>query len=382
MPRSSASRFLVSPKTRSASACLPHRYRAIISSPVACSRSGCAAASAVSSGTAAAACPRASSRSARSSIAVVRSSVSRRCSASANGPGTPAYGSPRQSASASSTARRAPPRSHVRAQPAGGGQAPLEVVRVQGAGAEPEQVAAAAGDERPGGRLSRPVGVAARPVRFDDAAQPGHIGVDAAFGAGGRLVSPDRVDQFAARDHPVRTGREHPEHRQLPRLASGLLPAVPPDRHRSENPYPQRNHRKPPLSCRVRPPCPRARQLRGATSWHRYGDYRTRRQASRKYLDRLEPARLSLDQRSCARPAMAPAGPGRRWRAFALPRTGVGAIPPGAHAASSRPPWHPPSFPCHGGRRAGLPRTHAEPRRQLPLELQCAMVGDFGTLGG
>ncbi len=90
MPRSSASRFLVSPKTRSASACLPHRYRAIISSPVACSRSGCAAVSAVSSGTAAAACPWASSSSARSSIAVVRSSVSRRCSASANGPGTPA----------------------------------------------------------------------------------------------------------------------------------------------------------------------------------------------------------------------------------------------------------------------------------------------------
>ena len=108
MPRSSASRARASWNTCSASACLPHRYRAIISSPRAGSRSGCSATSAVSSATAAADWPCASIKSARSTAAVVRSSASRTRSASANGPGTPANAWPRHSPSASSTTRAAP----------------------------------------------------------------------------------------------------------------------------------------------------------------------------------------------------------------------------------------------------------------------------------
>ena len=108
MPSSSASRSRASRKTRNASAWRPDRYRATISSPRARSRSGCSAVSAASSGTAATCCPWSSIRSARSSAAVVRNSASRWRSASANGPGTPANGWPRHSASASFTAHAAP----------------------------------------------------------------------------------------------------------------------------------------------------------------------------------------------------------------------------------------------------------------------------------
>ena len=121
MPRSSASRSLALRNTCSASACLPHRYSAIISSPCARSRSGCSATSAVRSGTTSAAWPWASSRSARSSVAAVCNSRSRCRSDSANGPGTPANGRPRHSASASSIACTPPARSpdtrRLRARP-------------------------------------------------------------------------------------------------------------------------------------------------------------------------------------------------------------------------------------------------------------------------
>ena len=253
MPRSSASRFLVSPKTRSASACRPHRYRAIISSPVACSRSGCVGRQRGQLGHRRGRLPPGEQQ---------LGPLLDRGGAQLGQPpllglgeraGHPGVGqAPPQRQRLVHRPQRAV-KVAVRAQPAGRGQAALEVLRVEAAGAEPQQVAAAAGDERPGRRPARPVRVAARPVRLDNAAQPRHVGVDAALGAGRRLVSPDRVDQLAARDHPVGTGGEHPEHRQLPRLTCGLLPAVAPDRHRPEHSYPQRNHRKPPLSRRVRP---------------------------------------------------------------------------------------------------------------------------------
>ena len=149
MPRSSASCSLASWNACSASACLPHRYSAIISRPRARSRSGCAATSAVRSGTASAALPSTSSRSARSSAAPVRSSPSRCRSASANGPGTPANGKP------------APQRERLRhgpfrgrgvargAQVAGLAQPLLENAGIQAAGIEPEHVAAARGDKHP-----------------------------------------------------------------------------------------------------------------------------------------------------------------------------------------------------------------------------------------
>ena len=89
---------------------------------------------------------------------------------------------------------------------------------VEAAGAEPQQVAAARGDKHQAGRRAATVRVAARPVRLEHAAQPRHVGVDAVLGAGRRLVTPYRVDQLAARDHPVGPAREHAEHRELPRL--------------------------------------------------------------------------------------------------------------------------------------------------------------------
>ena len=147
-----------------------------------------------------------------------------------------------------------------RAQPARRAEAPLEMLRVESAGTEPEQVAAAPGDEHPRRRPARPVRVSARPVRFEHPAQTRHIGVNAAFRAGRRLVSPDRVDQLAARDHPVRAGGEHPEDCQLPRLPGGMLPAVPPDRHRPENSHSQRHHRQPPPPRRATSGVPLAHQ--------------------------------------------------------------------------------------------------------------------------
>ena len=107
MPSSSASTRLPSWNTRSASACRPLRYSAIISSPRMRSRSGWSVTRAVRSGTTSSWRPSASRTSARSSAAPERSSPSRTRSVSANGPGTPANAVPRQSPSALSSASTA-----------------------------------------------------------------------------------------------------------------------------------------------------------------------------------------------------------------------------------------------------------------------------------
>ena len=63
---------------------------------------------------------------------------------------------------------------------------------------------------------------------------------------------PDRVHKLAARDHPVRAGRKHREHRALPGLARGDLAIPEPPRHRAEYPHSQRLHGQPvPFSARV-----------------------------------------------------------------------------------------------------------------------------------
>jgi hypothetical protein len=117
----------------------------------------------------------------------------------------------------------------------------LELVGVEAVRAEPQQVAAAGGDQHPRRLPPRAVRVPAGPVRLEDAAQPGHVGVNAAVDGGRRLVAPDRVDQLAARDDPVRAAREHPEHGELPGLARPDLMTVPPDRDRPEHPHPERH---------------------------------------------------------------------------------------------------------------------------------------------
>jgi hypothetical protein len=79
----------------------------------------------------------------------------------------------------------------------------------------------------PGGDQD-PAGPAQGTVRFDDAAKARHIGVDPALGAGGRIVAPDRVDQFAPRNDPVGPHRQDGQDGLLPGLPHGqLLVSVP-----------------------------------------------------------------------------------------------------------------------------------------------------------
>src|SRR5262249_28083527 len=70
--------------------------------------------------------------------------------------------------------------------------------------------------------------------------------VDPALGTGGGLVTPDRVDQVRAGDHPVRPEGEHAEHGLLPGLPEGKLPVcaswdAPPRGHRAATAHPQRH---------------------------------------------------------------------------------------------------------------------------------------------
>ena len=106
-------------------------------------------------------------------------------------------------------------------QPTGPGQMLLEGNGVRLARHQVEHIASPRGNKHP----ARP---AQRPVRFDDAAQTRDIGVNAALGAGRRILPPDRVDKLAAGDDPVRPHREDAEDGLLPGLPdSQLLVAVP-----------------------------------------------------------------------------------------------------------------------------------------------------------
>ena len=203
---------------------------------------------------------------------------------------------------------------------------------------------------------------------------PSHVGVDAAFGAGPAACLP-RPRRSARRARP-------------PGWRGWRAPRAPPAasaarRHAPGRPARPSPARELPLAAAPPPAAPSApRNVRRAAEhakrytaqlrWHSYGDYRTQRRASRKYLDRVEPTRLSLMQRSCARLAMS-ASRARSPLAGILPAswTGVGASPPGAHAASSRPPWHPPSLRAMGAASAGRRRVAPEPFRYTAHAVEC-----------
>ena len=72
-------------------------------------------------------------------------------------------------------------------------------------------------------------------VGLDDAAEPGDVGVDAALRAGGRILPPDRVDQFATGDHPVSAHRQDAEDGLLPGLAQTQFLIAFPGRHRAKH---------------------------------------------------------------------------------------------------------------------------------------------------
>jgi hypothetical protein len=99
---------------------------------------------------------------------------------------------PRHSESAGHVARLA--------QLAGPAQVLLEGDRVRLSRHQVQHVA------RPG-RDQDAARAAQRPVRLDDPAQAGHIGVDAALGAGRGILSPDGIDELTPGDHAVRPHR-------------------------------------------------------------------------------------------------------------------------------------------------------------------------------
>ena len=114
------------------------------------------------------------------------------------------------------------------AQLPGPGQVLLEGDGVGLAGHQVQHVPGPGGDQH----AARP---AHRPGRLDDAAKAGHVGVDAALGAGGRILPPDRVDELAAGDHPVGAHGEDAEHGLLPGLAHAQLLVAVPRRYRAEH---------------------------------------------------------------------------------------------------------------------------------------------------
>ncbi len=136
-----------------------------------------------------------------------------------------------------------------RAQPARPVEALLEVIGVKATGGEAQQVAAARGNKDKSGAAPRPSGTSVGPVRLENAAQPGHVGVDAVLRAGRRLLAPHRVDKLTARDHPVGPAGEHAQYRELPWLAGSQLMTLAPDRDRPEHSDPQRRHaQRPPFA--------------------------------------------------------------------------------------------------------------------------------------
>ena len=166
----------------------------------------------------------------------------------------------------------------VLAQLPGPGHLLLEGDRVGLARHQVQDVAGPGGDQH----AARPAG---RPGRLDDAAQPGHVGVDAALGAGGRILPPDRVDELAAGDHPVGAHGEDAEHGLLPGLAHPQLLMAVPCCYRTEHANAQHHGFAdlpffPPTQTLTPPPTPgRSVLVEG---------YSVRGRSCRKNLDRIE----------------------------------------------------------------------------------------------
>jgi hypothetical protein len=98
------------------------------------------------------------------------------------------------------------------AQLAGAAQVLLEGDRVRLARHQVEHVAGPGLDQHP-------AGAAQRPVRLDDPAQAGHVGVDAALGAGRGILAPDGIDELTPGYHAVRPHRQDAKYSLLPRLS-------------------------------------------------------------------------------------------------------------------------------------------------------------------
>ena len=109
--------------------------------------------------------------------------------------------------------------------------------------------------------------------------KPGHVGVDAALGAGRRILPPDRVDELAAGDDPVRAHGQDAEDGLLPGLPHPQLLVAVPGRYRAEHGDAQYHA---PLTFRspaAAPQLGRKRMPRG---------YSAPGRSSRKNLDHLE----------------------------------------------------------------------------------------------
>ena len=164
--------------------------------------------------------------SARSSIAVSRTSLNRTRSISAQGPGTPDSGAACHSRSAdvkgtcrgTQVARR-PAASRVKV--------PGEHLHVQLARFQPKRI------PRPGGQQELP-GRPAGPVRLQHAAQPGHANMQRVHRARRRIFAPDAIDELAAGDRLVRPQREQPKHRLALRPARLQFTVTPPGPYRAE----------------------------------------------------------------------------------------------------------------------------------------------------
>ena len=107
---------------------------------------------------------------------------------------------PRHSESAELSAAAAPDRVAGLAQLTGPAQVLLEGDRVRLARHQVEHVAGPGRDQDPARAAQRPVG-------FDDPAQAGHVGIDAALGAGRGILPPDGINEFTPGYHPVRPHR-------------------------------------------------------------------------------------------------------------------------------------------------------------------------------
>ena len=186
------------------------------------------------------------------------------------GPGTPANGWPRHSASASSSARTPPAASPARAQPARPAQAVLELL------ASRRQDRAAACSRRPRTPGRGRVRAATGPGR--DAAGPAR-----ARGAAPPRRCRCRPRRWPAADRPTpRRPARRAETTRLARLAStpstasclgcprlDLAPSAP-DRDRPEHPHSQRHHRPGAPFVVHACSCPH-----GAVRWYSYADYPT-----------------------------------------------------------------------------------------------------------
>ena len=117
-------------------------------------------------------------------------------------------------------------------QPVRLGQMMVECLGVQPPRFQPQQVPGPGGGQHLPGR---PV----RAARFQHPAQPRDVDVDAVHGADGWILTPEPVDELAARHRLVSPHGQHAEHRPPPRAAQPQLVLAAPRPHRAEQLHPE-----------------------------------------------------------------------------------------------------------------------------------------------